>query len=136
MALAEAIAMPKLHTLKPEGWRSRYRENYAPWRAWYRTKAWYDLRTHVFVRDLFTCQWQGCGRLEGNTKLLVAHHKRPHHGDSVLFWDETNIITVCKQCHDGPIQAMEKGAGYTGPSFSSAVSRDGWPIDPKHPANR
>ena len=78
-----------------------------PWRAWYKTARWSRLRVQVFVRDLFTCQEPGCGRVEGNTSRLRAHHKKAHRGNAILFWDEANIETVCKPCHDGPIKARE-----------------------------
>ena len=118
--------MTKLTTLKPslstlpnalvpsapayasEGERQRYRDATQPWRKWYRSKRWAVLRWRVLVRDHFTCQWQGCGKLEGNTKLLVAHHRQTHHGNATLFWDDRNLMTVCKDCHDGPIQALER----------------------------
>ncbi|WP_119270869.1 HNH endonuclease signature motif containing protein [Taklimakanibacter deserti] len=94
--------------------RSRYRDATEPWRKWYKTKRWAELRLQVFVRDLFTCKRKECGRIEGNTSLLVAHHKRPHRGDETLFWDPENITTVCKDCHDGPIQAQERKEHITG----------------------
>jgi 5-methylcytosine-specific restriction endonuclease McrA len=88
--------------------RDRQRADLFPWRAWYRTPRWRAIRIATFMRDGFTCQH--CGRLEGNTSLLVANHKQPHRGDPVLFWDEGNIETACKPCHDGPIQAAENAA--------------------------
>lgn len=90
----------------------RYRMN--AWRAWYQTARWKQLRLHVFIRDHFTCQWKGCGKLEGKPSQLVAHHVRRHKGNANLFWDEANLITVCKACHDGPIQAEEARAAALG----------------------
>ncbi len=60
----------------------------------------------VLTRDAFTCQM--CGRVEGNTSQLVADHKQAHRGDASLFWDERNIQCLCKSCHDGAKQAIEK----------------------------
>jgi 5-methylcytosine-specific restriction endonuclease McrA len=86
---------------------------YAPWRKWYSTERWRKLRIAIFKRDGFTCQWPGCGRVEGNTSRLVADHKRRHNGSPSLFWDEGNLQTLCKPCHDGPKQRAEQGAaGY------------------------
>jgi 5-methylcytosine-specific restriction protein A len=79
-----------------------------PLRHLYGTARWKRLRIRVFVRDHFTCQWPGCGRLEGNTSLLVADHKKAHRGDEALFWDETNIQTLCKPHHDSAKQAAER----------------------------
>jgi 5-methylcytosine-specific restriction endonuclease McrA len=89
--------------------RNRYRADREPWRAWYQTAQWKRLRLRVFTRDLYTCQ--ECGRIEGNTAKLIAHHSTPHRGDEALFWDEAgNIVTVCTACHDGPIKARERNA--------------------------
>lgn len=94
---------------KDERERDRFRGK-QHWRKWYSTARWRKLRWSVLVRDRFTCQ--RCGRLEGDTSQLVANHKRPHRGDERLFWDEGNIETACKPCHDGPIQSEERsGAG-------------------------
>lgn len=80
-----------------------------PWRKWYKLKRWHDLRLRVFLRDRYTCQC-GCGMLEGNTSLLVADHKKPHRGDERLFWDETNIQTLLKSCHDSEKQRQEQSS--------------------------
>jgi len=79
-----------------------------PWRRWYKTARWQKLRWSVLVRDMFTCF--RCQRVQGDTSLLVAHHKRPHRGDPILFWDPENLTCACKDCHDGPIAAEEAGA--------------------------
>ena len=65
----------------------------------------------VLVRDLFTCQMKGCGRIEADTSQLVADHKTPHHGDEVLFWDENNLHCLCKPCHDSLKQKQERANG-------------------------
>lgn len=72
-----------------------------PWRQWYKTARWQRLRWRVLVRDLFTCQRPGCGRVEADTALLVADHVEPHRGDEALFWAEGNLQCLCKPCHDG-----------------------------------
>jgi len=89
--------------------RSRHRYSTQPWMAWYRSKRWSDLRMRVFNRDGFTCQHPGCGYLGVHkTSSLIAHHKIPHKGNVELFWNENMIETVCKPCHDGVIQSIEK----------------------------
>jgi 5-methylcytosine-specific restriction endonuclease McrA len=79
-----------------------------PWRAWYKTARWKRLRLLIFARDLYQCQREGCGRIEFDTSLLVADHKRRHLGNATLFWDEDNLQTLCKPCHDGPKQRQER----------------------------
>jgi len=86
------------------------RDDAAPWRAWYRTKRWRDLRIAVFARDAFRCQRTGqlvMGKYPAPGSP-VANHKRPHRGDPVLFWDMSNIETVAKSVHDSIIQAEEQ----------------------------
>ena len=80
----------------------------APWRKWYKTARWQKLRLIVFARDLFTCQMVECGRVVSNTAKLVCDHRRPHRGDEGRFWDEQNLQTLCKPCHDKLKQAEEQ----------------------------
>ena len=84
------------------------------WRGWYSLARWrhpkHGLRIRVLTRDLFTCQMRGCGKAEPDTSLLVADHKIPHRGDPALFWDEGNLWTLCKDCHDRVKQAEERRA--------------------------
>ena len=79
-----------------------------PWRDWYSLKRWRRLRWAVLLRDLFTCQMAGCGRALSDTSKLVADHKIPHRGDPALFWDETNLQTLCTWCHSSLKQAEER----------------------------
>lgn len=63
------------------------------------------------------------------TAATVVDHIVPHKGDPQLFWDPANWQSLCKPCHDGAKQQEER-LGY-----STEVGVDGWPIDPRHPAN-
>lgn len=80
-----------------------------PWRAWYSLRRWKLLRMATFERDLFTCQC-GCGHIEADTSLLVGDHIEPHRGDPRLFWDQRNVQTLFKSCHDKTKQAQERRA--------------------------
>ncbi len=80
----------------------------APWRKWYKLRRWQELRLRIFVRDLYQCQC-GCKHI-GNEHELVADHKKPHRGDEALFWDETNIQTLLKPCHDAAKQKAEQAS--------------------------
>lgn len=62
----------------------------------------------ILLRDLFTCQWRGCGRVVADTSQLVADHREPHRGDEALFWSEDNLWTLCKPCHDSAKQREER----------------------------
>ncbi len=77
-----------------------------PWKRWYKSVRWQRLRLAVFERDLFTCQ--RCAALNGDTSQLVCDHRTPHRGDERLFWDDTNLQTLCKPCHDGAKQREEQ----------------------------
>ena len=118
MGKLKALA-PRLATIKPTlgagiGDRKavdRQRNDKAPWRAWYGTKAWEQLRIAVFVRDGFICQRSGvmCVGKHPAPNSPVANHKRPHRGDPALFWDIDNLETVAKSVHDSEIQSEEQG---------------------------
>lgn len=105
---------PLLPTLQPtlgyisqgEQDRNRYRYSTEPWRVWYGSARWKQLRWQVCVRDLFTCQL--CHRIAGRKGEAVADHKVPHRGNALLFWDENNVQTICKSCHDSVRQSEDK----------------------------
>jgi 5-methylcytosine-specific restriction endonuclease McrA len=88
------------------------------WRKWYGLARWkakpHGLRWQCFVRDGFTCQWPGCGRVEPDTSKLVADHIVPHRGDHRLFFDLNNLQTLCKDCHDTHKQRAERAPGVGG----------------------
>lgn len=60
----------------------------------------------------------------------IVDHITPHRGDSALFFDEENLQALCKTCHDSGKQSEERRG------YSSVVGEDGYPVDPRHPANR
>ncbi len=95
------------------------------WRKLYGKAAWQALRaTQLATHPL-------CGRHRGRAvPATVVNHRTPHKGDLALFLDPANLESVCKPCHDGPIQRAEAL------SFSPAVDASGFPTDPAHPANR
>jgi 5-methylcytosine-specific restriction protein A len=107
---------PALATLRPsvafmpQGQQETDRfRNAQHWRKWYSTKQWRQLRWSVLVRDRFTCAI--CGNLEAQTAKLVADHKQPHRGDERLFWDASNLQTLCASCHSGAKQRAEQAGG-------------------------
>jgi 5-methylcytosine-specific restriction endonuclease McrA len=91
----------------PEGEKERDKLRASlPWRQWYNTKRWRDLRERVMQRDRFKCNL--CKRIEPRSSQLVGDHRRPHKGDERLFWDESNVWLVCKPCHDSAKQKTER----------------------------
>jgi 5-methylcytosine-specific restriction enzyme A len=123
-----ALAAPTSKLLAPTApqQRERYRADTEPWRKWYRIKRWYELRWAILLEAEFTCQWIGCNYSTADTSKLIAHHKIRHRGDERLFWDKSNLMCVCKDCHDGPIKEFELTASVRG------CGVDGSPIDAKH----
>ncbi len=77
-----------------------------PWRKWYYTARWYALRD-AQLRLQPLCQH--CREQEPSTiaAAYIVHHIVAHKGDATLFFDQRNVASVCKPCHDGPIHALE-----------------------------
>lgn len=122
MARLKALA-PQLGSLAPIIARHSDAEGHSqalePWRPWYATSRWRQLRLEIFERDLFTCQMPGCGTLvsldvASPLPLATCDHRIPHHGDEALFWDRANLQTLCKPCHDKVKQRLERRAGPAG----------------------
>ena len=102
---------PSIGMLAPiERSAAQERSLFAPWRKWYNTARWRALRLVVFARDLYTCQRPGCGFTTADASQMVADHREPHRGDEQLFWDQGNLQTLCKPCHDRWKQRAERAA--------------------------
>ena len=102
--------------------RDRQRNASQVWRSWYRSARWRRLRERILTRDLFTCRM--CGLLHAGKGTAVVDHVKPHRGDEVLFWQESNLQVLCKSpCHDKHKQAQER----SGRDFT-CTGPDGWPI--------
>lgn len=54
------------------------------------------------------------------TPATVADHVVPHKGNEELFWCG-EVQSLCKSCHDGPVQQMELG------TWRPAIGVDGYP---------
>ncbi|ORE90207.1 hypothetical protein ATO13_23266 [Stappia sp. 22II-S9-Z10] len=76
------------------------------WRRLYATPAWRDLRAAQLSLQPLCEICQAGGRLVPAT---VVNHRRRHEGDATLFFDPANLQSVCKPCHDGHIQSLERG---------------------------
>lgn len=100
---------PSLGALAPiDRTPAQTRDLFSPWRRLYKTARWQELRLRILLRDLLTCQRPGCGFTTADTSQLVCDHREPHRGDERLFWDEDNLWTLCKPCHDGWKQRLEQ----------------------------
>ena len=98
------------------------------WRRLYNTAEWKRLRKAQLEKDNFGCVF--C-RGQFRTKLAtVVDHIRPHKGDHSLFFDPTNLQSLCKPCHDSHKRNIELRG------YHNMVGSDGWPLDPNHPSNK
>jgi 5-methylcytosine-specific restriction enzyme A len=60
---------------------------------------------------------------------VVAHHIKPHKGDTAAFFMGA-LQSLCKACHDGICQKVEKAG------FDKTIDESGWPVDQNHPVYR
>jgi 5-methylcytosine-specific restriction protein A len=97
-----------------------------PWREWYQLERW-RRRRRLQLKAHPVCAM--CAARGLVTTATIADHVVPHHGDwnTFLLGD---LQSLCKPCHDRD-KRNEKERGWT-----PEVDADGWPIDPRHPANR
>ncbi len=94
------------------------------YRAWYRTKAWAQARADQLAAQPLC---EPCLKRKLIVPATVVNHREPHRGDWSLFINPSNHQSVCKPCHDGPIQQAEHHGYHHG------VGGDGLPLDPGHP---
>jgi 5-methylcytosine-specific restriction protein A len=93
------------------------------YRAWYKSKRWQRLRQHQLAKHPY-CQ---CPHHEGKKLLAdVVDHKTPHKGNERLFFDDRNLQSMTKQCHDSHKQSMERG----GHGFERGCDEKGYPLVP------
>lgn len=67
------------------------------WHHLYCTKRWQALRTHQLCIEPL-CRM--CKQVERITSATVVDHKQPHKGNVELFFDASNLQSLCKTCHD------------------------------------
>lgn len=97
------------------------------YRHLYQSAGWRQLRAKVLAEKpcCERCQ-QHRGELR---RAVVVHHVEPHRGDFEKFYAGP-FEALCKRCHDSDAQGEEKRG------YGLALDEDGWPADPRHPANR
>jgi 5-methylcytosine-specific restriction endonuclease McrA len=67
-----------------------------------------------------------CERLGRMVPASVVDHIEPHRGDLGKFWSRENWQALCKACHDGHKQRLEKSGAVVG------CTADGMPLDSRH----
>ena len=98
-----------------------------PARWVYKTALWERMR-QTQLRSEPLCRY--CGQIGDITPATVVDHIKPHKGQRVLAFDQDNLQSLCKPCHDKWAQAKDNGKPIAG------VDADGFPIDPNHPWNK
>jgi 5-methylcytosine-specific restriction endonuclease McrA len=87
----------------------------------YNTKEWKKIRFRHLHYHPYCVVCMTVGR---QTVATVADHITPHRGNKVLFYDVTNIQSLCKPCHDSYKQRLET-QGYAKPVETIGI--DGLP---------
>lgn len=78
------------------------------WKSWYSSRKWRAIRERLLTRSPYCIYClKRDGRVEAAT---VADHIIPHKGNKELFWDENNLQSLCKQCHDSDKAREESGS--------------------------
>lgn len=95
------------HWAPPPGNYVPDRVRYAPHQRWYKLQRWRNVR-HVQLLQAPLCAECQRAKPPRVTMADTVHHVIPHKGDPALFWDATNLESVCKRCHDTVIQSREQ----------------------------
>ena len=101
-------------------------DNTAPWYQWYYTARWQKRRRAQRLREPLCAMCLKHGIV---TPATIADHIEPHRGDWNKFITGP-LQSLCEHCHNA-LKRREELHGFT-----CDVGDDGWPIDPRHPANR
>jgi len=59
-----------------------------------------NFRKEIFKRDEYTCQHCRRSRKAGDRVILNAHHLKSFSEHKKLRFVKSNVITLCKECHD------------------------------------
>lgn len=97
------------------------------WHHLYKTKRWYRLRWHQLQAEPICRLCHALGAVEAAD---TVDHIKAHKGDESLFFDGSNLQSLCKHCHDSAKQRQERTGILPGHDVS------GMPVDPNHHWNR
>jgi 5-methylcytosine-specific restriction protein A len=77
----------------------RYVDGSAPERqTLYARHDWKAFLAAIYRRDGFCCV--RCGKAKAGPRSLHAHHIQPWAGNAALRFDEENVVTLCRTCHE------------------------------------
>lgn len=89
--------------------------------------AWQQFRASKLKREPL-CAW--CADRGLTVAATTVHHIIRIRDDPSLRLSDSNTVSLCKPCHDGPAQREEKRGDR--PGYTS----DGHPVDRGHPWNQ
>lgn len=96
-----------------------------PGRRFYKTTRWLAIRAEQLAREPL-CRYHA--ERGEHVPADIVDHVVPHRGDEEAFFAGP-FQSLCKTCHDAVKQGEERRG------FRREVGLDGWPTDPRHPAN-
>lgn len=99
---------------------------YEAWKHFYGTPYWQRRRKMQLMAHPL-CRY--CADGGAVTRATVVDHIEPHRGNWNLFV-LGDLQSLCADCHNSRKRVIE-GRGH-----DILVDDDGWPTDPRHPANR
>lgn len=96
------------------------------WYKWYSSSRWLKMRAkHLAANPICVM----CAQSNLKTLATVCDHKVSPKGNEAMFFDESNVQSLCVDHHNSSKQQVEK-RGYL-----KDIDASGWPIDVNHPAN-
>ena len=92
----------------------------ALYRRLYKTARWARLREAQLAAEPL-CRF--CLAIEEVTEATVCDHIEPHKGDEALFYDPSNLQSLCAPCHDKLKALIERG------KKAMVIGVDGYPVE-------
>ena len=123
-SLLLVLSMPE-QTSNPDPIPLRRWGGQGAWHALYNTSKWKRLRVLQLTAHPL-CKL--CLERGTPTVATVVDHVVPHRGDRTLFF-LGELQSLCEPCHNIEKKREEMHG------FRPGVDADGWPTDPRHPAN-
>jgi 5-methylcytosine-specific restriction enzyme A len=118
-----SLALIRVRRLRITAWSAFLFMASGLYKHLYNTKQWYRMRWNQLQKQPL-CEYHL--KLAEIVQATVADHKVPHRGDETLFFDENNLQSLCKTCHDGAKQQLEKSGTLRG------CDENGMPLDRNH----
>jgi len=78
----------------------------------YASGVWKEMLRRIYKRDGHACL--RCGSRGTGARGLHAHHVKPWAGNEALRFDENNIVTLCRKCHEWVHSRKNKKNEYIG----------------------